>query len=76
MIDAKAHSTREKSISNGGRVTKQTYPIKICVSLIDHQHFNHGIIHSTLPNKRQEADIIRRTRFFHAVDNRASDEVW
>ncbi len=24
-------------------------------------------------NKRQEADIIRKTRFFHAIDNRASN---
>jgi hypothetical protein len=30
---------------------------------------------SSRQNKRQKTDIIRRTRFFHVIDNRASNVI-
>jgi hypothetical protein len=45
------------------------------VPLIDHHYFNHGITYFIPSNKRQEADTIRRTRFFHVINNRAGNVI-
>jgi hypothetical protein len=50
--------------------------IKILIFLRRYHHLNHGTVPSSSQNEhRHEADINKKTRFYHAINNRAANAI-